>query len=105
MGILKPLGPRMIGKAHEPIDEEDVSDLLPCPFCGAGDTRISASYLPPRMEGPGAVISVTIRHWCENRQAGANVANRMVTARDRAPAVAEWNRRSVSKDPRCPKSP
>jgi hypothetical protein len=95
MGILKPLGPCMIGKAHEPVDEEDVSDLLPCPFCGAGDTRISASYLPPRMESPGALISVEIRHWCTSRQPGAIVHSRTVRARDRAAAMTEWNRRGA----------
>lgn len=29
--------------------------LMPCPMCGAGETRIDEKHLPPRMSGPGAL--------------------------------------------------
>jgi hypothetical protein len=76
--------------------DDDLSPpgLLPCPFCGGGETRLSEAHLPPRMEGPGALISVTLRHWCENVAPGTVSATREVRGRDLASATAEWNRRS-----------
>lgn len=41
-----------------------------CPFCGGGETRIDESHLSPTMKGPGALIAVTIRHWCNRKPDG-----------------------------------
>jgi hypothetical protein len=71
-------------------------DLAPCPFCGAGEYSLEPRHLPPRMDGrPSAIVSFTIRHWCEGRAPGVVAASREVRAREKAPAVAEWNRRST----------
>lgn len=67
--------------------------LLPCPFCGGGEYRGTPTHLPPRMDGPGALITFTILHWCEASVAGAITATRQVRAREVGPAIAEWNRR------------
>lgn len=68
--------------------------LLPCPFCG-GEYRGSATHLPPRMEGPGALISFTIRHWCFGSVSGAVRSTREVRAAEPDWAIQEWNRRSA----------
>lgn len=78
--------------AHSRPDE-----LNPCPFCGGGEYRLEPRFLPPRMDGkPSALISFTIRHWCEGVVPGVITASRVVTAREEAPAIEEWNRRVAS---------
>lgn len=67
-------------------------DLLLCPFCGAGETHISEQHLSPSMKGPGALISVTIRHWCP-REPGCVGNLREVRGRDHVSALAQWNKR------------
>lgn len=68
-------------------------DLAPCPFCGdAGEFREDEQHLAPRMSGPGALITVTLRHWCP-KLPGALQVYHEVRARDRATAVAQWNGR------------
>lgn len=70
--------------------------LNPCPMCGAGETRIDEKHLPPRMSGPGALISVVIHHWCNDpltKIPGAIFEHREVRGRDHASAVAAYNRR------------
>lgn len=71
----------------------DSTELLPCPFCGAGDTVVGEQRLPPTMRGPGALISVMIRHWCE-KLPGVVGGGLEFRGRDHASAVAAWNRRS-----------
>lgn len=76
-------------------DLERTDDLAPCPFCGAGEHRITVSRLnnAPRMDGKlSAIISVTIRHWCR----ADGLRRRMiveVVGRDREDAVAQWTAR------------
>lgn len=67
-------------------------DLMPCPFCGAGSYDISESRLPPKMSGPGALISVTIRHWCDHKNGVRRTIS--VTGRDREDAREQWNTRA-----------
>lgn len=73
--------------------EIDVETLPACPFCGAGETHIDARHLAPRMNGPGALICVVIRHHCD-RLPGAVHAYREVRGRDMESAVAEYSRRA-----------
>ena len=71
-------------------------NLLPCPMCGAGETRVDEAHLPPRMSGPGALVSVTIHHWCNISPAkihGVIIDHREVRGRDHASAEASYNRR------------
>jgi hypothetical protein len=70
--------------------------LLPCPMCGAGETRVDEKYLPPKMSGPGALISVAIHHWCNDLSTaipGVIAEHREVRGRDHASAEAAYNRR------------
>ncbi len=73
--------------------------LLPCPFCGGGEYRGSATHLPPRMDGPGALVSFTIRHWCFGSVSGAVRSSREVRAAEPDWAIQEWNRRAGSEEP------
>ena len=68
------------------------NELKPCPFCGAGTTEVQehaiwqgAKYAEP--------ISVSVVHWCEPVE---GQPSRMIqkVGRDRASAIAAWNRRS-----------
>lgn len=68
--------------------------LEPCPFCGGTDVRFDESRLSPTMKGPGALISVTLRHWCpklEGQPHGLSVTKR---GRDHESARAAWNTRA-----------
>lgn len=69
-------------------------DLLPCPICGGGETRIDENHLSPTMKGPGALIGVVIHHWCNNPHSpGAYTEHREVRGRDHASAQLAYNRR------------
>ena len=68
--------------------------LLPCPFCGAGDTELREVRLPSAyMDGrQPALVSVEIQHSCA-RVVGQIRGGVVLAGRDRASAVAAWNRR------------
>ena len=71
-------------------------NLLPCPMCGAGETRVDEKHLSPRMSGPGALVSVVIHHWCNDPSTkiyGSIFEHREVRGRDHASAEASYNRR------------
>jgi hypothetical protein len=74
------------------MDIDDISDLKPCPLCAAGETSISATHLPPRMSGPGALISVEVRHFCPRRP-GVVHNSISIRGRDRQSVVDAWNYR------------
>jgi hypothetical protein len=38
--------------------------LPPCPFCGSNEVDIHEIRLSPTVKGPGALLSVTLRHHC-----------------------------------------
>lgn len=40
----------------------DLTNMKPCPFCGAGETRVDESTMWTGMRS--IVVSVTIKHWC-----------------------------------------
>ena len=68
--------------------------MRPCPFCGAGETRITENRLNrmPDMSGrQSPIISVEITHWCAAvpGQPTRNTITR--TGRDMDSAVALWN--------------
>lgn len=70
--------------------------LKPCPFCGAGETDIKENLLNrmPDMSGkPSPVISVEVRHWCA-KAPGLLRQHITLAGRERADAIAAWNRRA-----------
>jgi hypothetical protein len=73
-------------------------ELLPCPFCGGGETSIRENRHSPTMSGCGGLISVEITHWCPAvpGQPSRNTITR--TGRDHASAIAAWNRRTPPND-------
>jgi hypothetical protein len=46
------------------------------------------------MEGPGALIGVTIQHWCQGRDKPAQRCTVQAHGRDHADAIEAWNKRS-----------
>lgn len=67
--------------------------LLPCPFCGGGETQIHVNKGTWTGRGYGEPVSVEVRHWCESEQ---GQPSRMISrgGRDEASAIAAWNRRT-----------
>lgn len=70
-------------------------ELLPCPFCGAGETSVREIRSPGvRMDGkPNALISVEIGHHCDKGPGHLLRQNITMAGRDRESAFAAWNRR------------
>ncbi len=76
----------------------DTNQLLPCPFCGAGETQIrengriwnGVTYTKP--------TSVSVLHWCE-RPEGQPFCTLEKIGRDRESAIAAWNRRVAPTPP------
>ncbi|MBV7457361.1 Lar family restriction alleviation protein [Acidovorax sp. sif1233] len=67
--------------------------LQPCPFCGAGETRIHVNQGTWNGRGHGEPVSVEVRHWCSP---DAGQPSRMIAraGRDQESAIAAWNRRA-----------
>jgi hypothetical protein len=76
------------------VSEQRRADLKPCPFCGAGETQVHESHMPPRMSGPGDLISVEVRHWCGPMPGVLSRSNVVMAGRDHESAMAAWNRRA-----------
>lgn len=70
-----------------------MSELKPCPFCDGGETRIDERRLSPTMQGPGAVISATVKHWCPTPTGQPTGLHVSMHGRDKDAAIAAWNRR------------
>lgn len=74
---------------------EDDKELLPCPFCGAGETQFKENgMIWGGVKGYSEPTSVSIRHWCEEVQGQPSRIIERV-GRDRASAIAAWNMRYV----------
>jgi len=69
-----------------------IAELKARPLCGAGETHTDERHLPPRMSGPGALISVSIKHWCAKRP-GVVQAFIEIRGRDHTSAIDAWNTR------------
>ena len=69
-----------------------MDDLLPCPFCGAGETRFHESTHWTGLSQ--SVISVRIHHWCP-REEGQPSSHMEIAGRTRADAIAKWNTRAA----------
>lgn len=67
--------------------------LLPCPFCGAGDTQVHENGRMWMGKGWSEPISVSVRHWCDPVQ---GLPSRMIEriGRDAPSAIAAWNTRA-----------
>lgn len=73
------------------------SNLLPCPLCGCHEeTSIVEKRLSPTMKGPGALVSVNIKHWCSAPNRARIFIN--VTGSDYKSAAAAWNYRGGKED-------
>lgn len=73
--------------------ERDELRLLPCPFCGAGQTLFQDNgrmWTGVKLSEP---VSVSVRHWCDDEP---GQPNRMIEriGRDRESAIAAWNKRA-----------
>lgn len=66
--------------------------LLPCPFCGGKETQIRPNRYWTGMRSQ--VISVEIRHWCDEPQKGVGGSAITMRAKTEDEAVAKWNERA-----------
>lgn len=67
--------------------------LLPCPFCGAGETRFESAGQIWMGEKYSAPVSVSVRHWCVKVEGQPRRSIERI-GRDEESAVAAWNMRS-----------
>ena len=71
-----------------------MTDLSPCPFCGAGETSIVENgrfWTGMRESDP---VSVSVRHWCEKVE-GQPRGMLEVKGKTEADAVSIWNTRTA----------
>jgi len=70
------------------------TELLPCPFCGAGESQIHVNKGTWNGRGYGEPVSIEVRHWCTDVP---GQPSRMISraGRDEASAIAAWNRRTT----------
>ena len=74
------------------------SDLLPCPFCGSGETQIREQRGVWNGSGFGEPISVSVIHWCAAISGQPSRAIERI-GRDRESAIAAWNQRATKEQP------
>lgn len=67
-------------------------DLLPCPFCAAGETLVDPKHYWTGMSSQ--VISVEVRHWCGPEETSVRGSSITMRAKTEEEAVAKWNRRA-----------
>lgn len=69
--------------------------LLPCPFCGSGETMLHYNTGVWRgVEGYGEPISVEVRHWCADVEGNPKSRLLALVGRDKETAIAKWNTRA-----------
>jgi hypothetical protein len=62
-------------------------ELAPCPFCGAGETRVDENVHWTGMRS--VIVNVEVKHWC----AGEGRSFIALTGLNRELAVMRWNTR------------
>lgn len=73
-------------------EDELKASLKPCPFCGAGETRVDEKYLWQGGLRPSQLTAVVIRHWCDKLP--GQIQNHIeFRGRDHESAQIAWNRR------------
>jgi hypothetical protein len=72
---------------------DQIDDLLPCPFCGAGRTQIVENDRPWLGTKYGPPVSISIRHWCDNPNGKLSRMMERV-GRDLSDAKRAWNMRA-----------
>lgn len=76
------------------MSDDTRAELLPCPFCGAGETQL----MPGTRVWTGMKYSepatYSVRHWCDEV---TGQPSRMIEriGRDRESAIAAWNMRAA----------
>ena len=65
-------------------------ELLPCPFCGAGQTLLRPETFWTGMSNK--LVSVTVQHWCE-KEDGNLQSVLQVKRKTQEEAIAAWNTR------------
>lgn len=71
--------------------------LLPCPFCGGGETQIQENGRIWTGMKWGAPTSVSVWHWCEELAGPKRMLERV--GRDLEQAIERWNMRSNAELP------
>lgn len=75
-------------------DTNKQAALLPCPFCGAGETQIVENGKVWSGMKYSEPTSVSVRHWCQKVE---GQPSRMLEriGKDHASAIAAWNQRAA----------
>lgn len=66
----------------------------PCPFCGGTDTEIKENTHWTGMRSQ--LISVDLRHWCNNEDDSFVSPFIKIRARTKSQAIEEWNKRNAT---------
>jgi len=69
-------------------------ELIPCPFCGAGQTEIRENTQWMGGIRPSQLISVEVNHWCTRIEGQPTRKNVHMVGRDRESAIKAWNTRN-----------
>ena len=67
----------------------DTTELSPCPFCKAGETRIDEQTYWTGMRSQ--ILSVSVKHWCPKSPLTSFIE---MKAKTKEEAVALWNTRA-----------
>jgi hypothetical protein len=68
-----------------------MSELKPCPFCGAGETAIEPKYYWTGRESK--ILSVEVRHRCYQPD-GVRGSTVTMRGKDKQQAIERWNCRN-----------